>query len=429
LKALLKEHKNNAAALARHLGLAASTVKQRLNKIVGPRQVDTLGNGDDLLRKSQHIMDLLAKNNIDPDAVGDIKKVRIGTHRGFIKDEDNKIQTVDLPNMSVVFEPTWKDGPKWPVVQPAPPAVIRYTGKARIRPENLKVAVITADNQIGYWRDEIGEESIPATSYETFHDEHAMDVVLQICHDIRPDRSIEGGDVMDLAEWQPKYPQQAEFQRTTQMTLNRTKRWLAEKKSACGPQVQQDYCEGNHEARLPNLIIKNALAAHGIKRAWLEGKEKPDAWPIHSVPMLLGLDEMGIRYSAAWPGGVVRLAPYLAFQHQPSKVSEERATIIYGDNHRREMEWRTVHLFGEKVERGRIGVGCLCRVDEPVDNIRQRRMRSAIPAVGVRQNWQQGMLVVTYLEDGGPNDFDLTPVRIVNGSAFYNGKRYESRLT
>src|SRR5690606_7421642 len=138
------------------------------------------------------------------------------------KDADGNAHTVDMHGLDLV--PTWADGPEWPVVQPAAPTVIKPPAK-RPKPTGLPVAVVLPDPQIGYRRDvETGE-------LDPFHDEAALTVALQITADAQPAQVVNLGDLLDLPEW-GTYEQEPAFQQTTQPTIDRAHRFLAEQRAA-----------------------------------------------------------------------------------------------------------------------------------------------------------------------------------------------------
>src|SRR5579872_1878188 len=365
---------------------------------------------------------VLDKLGVDPKDI-DMRRVRIkvGQHSGFIKNAAGEVELVNnIPSARAYISPV-NDTPEWPVVQQPPPITVKYAPPL-IRRTKTKTAIVTCDQQIGYWRDFENNVLIP------FHDEAAMDIALQIMDAVRPTRHINGGDLLDNPELQSKFRRYPEFVGMAQPSLLRAKIWLADAKAHAGKQCEHDLVEGNHEARWVNAIIDNGLTAlHATKTAWLP-VEVPPEWPINSIPNILQLEKLGVRYSAAYPGGDVWLNKFLVFQHQDAKINrEERATVIHGHIHRASIDWKTVYAFGQQLERGVISVPALCRNDEVVDNL-LKRLRSSVPADKVRHNWQQGLLVIHYLEDGGPADFEPHLVRISNGSAMYNGVGYTARV-
>lgn len=89
------------------LGIKTSDPAVRRFRASFPKGADRLGR----------IADLLERNGIDIDDVGSVEKVKLW--QGFYKDADGESHTVDLAG--VQLSPTWAEGPRWPLVNPARP--------------------------------------------------------------------------------------------------------------------------------------------------------------------------------------------------------------------------------------------------------------------------------------------------------------------
>ena len=111
--------------------------------------------------------------------------------QGLVKDDNGDAQVIDMSGASVILTPSWETGPAWPVVQPAPPQVIRPL-KASKPSRAEKLAVILPDPQIGYRRDDETGELDP------FHDEQAISLAMQVVRDLQPDKVVNIGDTLDL---------------------------------------------------------------------------------------------------------------------------------------------------------------------------------------------------------------------------------------
>ena len=180
--------------------------------------------------------------------------------------------------------------PLWPVIQPAK-AVKVNVGKVAVKParNGLRMSLKGADTQIGYRA--IGDV------YEEFHDSAAMDIFVQVAKDEQPEEIVILGDFLDLPS-QGKYAQEAGFARTTQMAIDTGHEFLAKLRAVC-PNSEIVVIEGNHDKRMQSFIEQNALAAFGIRRA-----NMPEEWPTMSLPFLLRLEELGIKYQDAYPAAV-----------------------------------------------------------------------------------------------------------------------------
>ena len=361
---------------------------------------------------------LLAENEIDLSEVG---SVRISSWQQGQKRADGEAEVLNLGGAAVTLkmDPAWKDGPAWPVIQPAPKRTIKAINVNKID-RKLKRAIIFPDPQIGYRRD------ITTGELDPFQDEAAISVALQIGKSINPDLCINIGDFLDFPMF-GKFAQEPGFQMTAQATIDRGHDLLCEQ-IATMPNAEQVLFEGNHDVRLQNFIITNAVAAFGLKQA-----NKPESWPVLSVQNLLNLEELGVKYIDGYPGGEYYINDRLRCEHGrkvgprgkiASKiVDDERVSTITGHNHRVEMVYKTTGVRGQaKINMG-ITLGCLSRIDGAVPST-----KSAIDANGravkAFEDWQNAVGIVEYTEGDGP--FAVTPVLIHNGTAIYNGTVFEA---
>src|SRR5690348_11017156 len=154
------------------------------------------------------IADLLERNGIDVEDVGQVQRVNVW--QGFYKDDDGEAHTVDMAG--VTLSPKWAEGPKWPLVQAAKPVRPRPPTVTRKDTHWDGVAAYLPDPQIGYWRD---LDSMALG--EPMHDETAMNAALHVVKAVRPSKCVHLGDLLDLASW-GKFRKEPAFARTTQAT-------------------------------------------------------------------------------------------------------------------------------------------------------------------------------------------------------------------
>jgi hypothetical protein len=324
-------------------------------------------------------------------------------------------RVVDM--VGVQLSPSWEEGPRWPVVQQAAPTTIRHRSLKPVA-RDARVTVLLPDPQIGYRRYENGD-------LDPMHDEVAMAATLRLIGAIRPDRIINLGDFLDLAEWSSKFVVDPEFVFTTQPALDRAHRYLAEQRAAAGPEAEMDLLGGNHDDRLSLGIVKNAKAALRLRQA-----ETPESWPVLSVPFLLRLDDLGVTYTGAYPAGRIKVAqahssqaPLVALHGErldmAKQAKSERQSTVQGHAHHVSMHAETYEVDGEPVEVESWSIGCLCRTDGAVPSTKGGSDDKGRP-FRRHESWQQAIGVVTETEDG----WWLEPVRIRNGVAMWNGKRY-----
>lgn len=277
----------------------------------------------------------------------------------------------------------------------------------------IKCAVILPDMQCGFRRD-ISNGSLSST-----HDRRAMMVALKLIRYLNPDRVIMLGDNLDLAEMSTKYLTTPDFYFTTQAALVELSWWLAEIRFI-NDNTKIDYIGGNHENRLNKYLNEKALSMYGLKA--VNNLKGP---PAMSIENLLSLDNMDIEYHQ-YPSGRVAINNNLICIHgevakggSGSTVSEvvksARVSTIQGHIHRHEVATKTTwdakdnfHMYTAA------SFGCLCKIDP-----------GAVPGMLHRQNWQQGIGVVWYEEDGA-EQFRMEFVPIIDGRAIYGDDIFES---
>lgn len=309
-----------------------------------------------------------------------------------------------------------KPNPKWPVVQPAKPVKVKVkdipTKPAR---NGLKMSLKCGDNQIGYRILENG-------TIEEFHDQKAMDLVVEIARREQPDSIVILGDFLDLPS-QGRWAQEAGFARTTQMSLDTGHKWLAMLR-AVAPEAEIVLIEGNHDKRLQNFVETNAVSAFGLKKA-----NMPDDWPVMSLQNLLRLDELDVVYYDAYPAATHWDSSTVRNIHGTRANSRGSTTAQYlvdlphistwvGHTHRCEITYKTVlGPYGEAIRSYSANPGSLCKTDGTVPGF-----HAAIHADGtsarIVEDWQQGFGVNYY------NDHESWPFvyRIENGVTIYNGE-------
>jgi hypothetical protein len=358
------------------------------------------------------LADLLDRQGIEIDDVGDVSKIK--AWQGFYKDEAGDAHTVDM--VGIQFSPTWESGPTWPVVQQAAPCVVKHGARNAVR-SDARRTVLLPDPQIGYLRYDDG-------TLEAMHDEQAMACALELIQRVRPHRIVNLGDFLDLAEFSSKFAVGPEMVLTTQPAIDRGHRFLAEQAAAAGPQLEEHILlEGNHDDRLPRLIMQNAKAAMRLRQA-----ADPEGWPVMSVPFLLRLDELGVTYVGGYPAGRIKVAeasgrqaPLFAIHGEKldmkKQAKAERQSTVQGHDHHFSTHCEVYEVDGEAVEVEAWSMGCLCRTDGAVPSTKGGHDARGRP-IRRHESWQQGVGVLTETADG----WDLQPVRIRDGRAYWNGE-------
>lgn len=366
------------------------------------------------------IADLLANNNIDLDEIGSISKVSV--YQQASKDADGEVQVTDL--VGVQINPKWESGPEWPVVQQAPPTIIKAPSKPKTTPALIggwKTAVVLPDPQIGY-------RLFEDTGLDPFHDEAAMSVALQILtaeqHDSGVEQVVNLGDYLDLPA-QGKYEQEASFAFTTQHAVDRGHLFAAHQRAAA-PNAKVVILEGNHDRRMQKFIQANALSSFGLRRANL-----PESWPVMSLPYLMRLDELDVHYIDAYPAGMWWINDKLRAIHGDKvnsggstamKYTNEMPHIstIFGHIHRQEIQSKTTFDREGKIKVMGISPGCLCRIDGHVPSVKGSVGIDGKP-VTYWENWQQGIAIVRYKDEGS---FHVDLIHIDDGKTLYKGQEF-----
>lgn len=315
-------------------------------------------------------------------------------------------------------------GPEWPVLQQAAPTVIKAEkNKSKPAKSDVKVAVLLPDPQIGFRKYEDG-------TLDPFHDEIAINTALAIMAYLEDSYGVSQvvnlGDFLDLSQ-QGRFIQEAYFQQTTQPSIDYGHLFLAKQRATC-PDAKIVLVEGNHDARFSKFVLVNAAAAYGLRRANI-----PGAWPVLSVPYLLRCDELDVEYIDAYPAGEWWINTRLRAIHG-NKVRSSGSTAnalvkdnphistVFGHVHRLESHYKSTHDRSGPIRSVAASPGCLCRVDGAVPSFGSGVGTDGKPATHW-EDWQQGMGVVWYREDGR---FSLDMIHIIDGVALYHGREFRA---
>jgi hypothetical protein len=379
--------------------------------------VDTLLHDKDVKVGKAHIKKMaeeLVRRGVEPAELGRLSRMKM--YQVVTKDKEDQAHTHDLWGFHL--DPSWKEGPDWPVVQPA--AAVKVPPMRKVQKTSaIKRTALLPDPQIGFRR------MIDGTLIPT-HDPAAMDVSLQVAAAAGADRLVNMGDHIDIPEWSAKFLVLPEFVLTTQEALDEGHRFLARQKAIA---EEVDLLEGNHDARLGMAVARNAAAALRLRPACTP----PDTWPVLSLQALMRLDDIAINYVGGYPAGRIELAPgndYYTPLHaihgeklDVVKVAKaERQSFTQGHIHRISMHTETYEVRGEPQLVQAFSAGCLCRVDGAVPSTRGGTDALGVP-ITRWENWQQGMGILTEYEDGG---WSVEIVPIHKGRAQWGGKTYDA---
>lgn len=332
----------------------------------------------------------------------------------------------DMYSNRLGMTPKWKGldngAPKWPVIQQAEPVWIAPE-PARVNSIHVdgeyKVAIKCADTQIGF-------RNLPDGTLDPFHDQAAMHVFIEVCALYQPDKIQILGDFLDLAS-QGRFAQEASFANTTQKAINEGHFFLARLRHVC-PNSEIILIEGNHDLRMQHFIEANALAAFGLKQA-----NMPEAWPVMSLPFLLRLEELDVKYIDSYPAATDWDNDLTRNIHGTKANSKGSTMAQYvhelphvntwaGHTHRLEVVYRTVlGARGKAVESYAANPGVLCRVDGSVPSVKGAVGASGI-AAKVVEDWQQGFGILYYNEvESWPQVYRIRDGKAILGDRVVSG--------
>lgn len=288
------------------------------------------------------------------------------------------------------------------------PSSYSYVGKHTLPNNNYKTCVVLGDAQMGFKRNE------QTGKLEPLHDRKAMDIAIKIIEYVRPDSVVILGDMLDLTEWSDKFLNSPEFERTTQPTLNELSWWLHQIKESAGYESDLYYMAGNHEDRLPRIIIKNQKTLFGLRRV-----DDLDGFPVVSVPHWLALDSMGYTWLGDYPKEQFWLNDNICISHSEKNRTNINTIMnqvthieIIGHVHKFFNHMRTLHTRQGIKYAGLVSFGALAHNG------------GIVPSKGSREDWQKGLGVVRYSENNMlPPSID--PVFIDNNCAIFEGKLFK----
>lgn len=339
------------------------------------------------------------------DEFGAVSKATYSEYQMLTKDSDNEAQIHDL--RAKKFEVNFKSEPDWPPVT---------------RVESVKLPRKERKEKLSG----LPKTDIIADLQWPYIDREALDVTCQILRDRKPDTLIIGGDMLDLSAWS-KYEQMPEWATVTQQSIIEIHQFLAKLRKML-PETRIIVVEGNHERRMPTMLLTNAKAAYGLKRA-----DDIEGWPVMSITYLTAMDDLGVEYVDGFPANTIWITPELQFKHRAkgrgakAVADNERYSTVYGDNHRVESSYKTYQTHEGAKTYGVFGVGCLCRLDGHVPSVNSGRHLDGSPVVAYPENWQQGIMLIDHHEDGSFNANQIFIDTFNNHRAIYNNKVYEPR--
>lgn len=250
--------------------------------------------------------------------------------------------------------------------------------------KNMKTAVILPDIHVPY------------------HDKRAVDLVVKYIKDTKPEVVVQLGDMYDcygISRFD-KNPKRID---TLQDEIDEGKKiWQAIKKAS--PKSKLVMLEGNHEARLPKMLMKASPGMYSLnalrpKRLFELDTLGVEWYSSHDTYKLN--NSLVITHGAADDG--CKLSQHAGYSAKNTMDKWGNVSGIMGHGHRVGMSTKTMQ-DGTMVQW--IEAGCLADLH---------------PEYVKNPNWQHGFAVVNYTK----NRFHATPIVIANYEFISNGKVYK----
>lgn len=389
-----------------HPSNSPEEIREHLAQSLGETAVNQVIDEQTRQKLHRQLDETIDQTNINPAL---IKGFKVSTWEGLTKDQDGEAQIHKLSGIQLVAEA--KDlTPKWEVVKRV--ESVTLPKKEAKKPTAHKRAVILPDLQIPY------------------QDEGAVDVALQIVQDLKPDKIICVGDLLDLASF-GRFAQRPEFASQTQEAVIYAHQLFVKLRKMC-PTAEIAVLEGNHDKRMETNILNNAMHAYGLRRA-----DDLEGYPVMSVPYLCSFDKLDVEWVGGYPANRLWINDNLQVRHGQRVRSsgstaklvsdDERVSTIFGHTHRIETHYKTVNVRHGGKTSAAFSIGSLCKIDGSVPSAKGGTDLSG-KTVTNYEDWQNAVCVVNY--EDGDGSFNVNTVYINsfdNYKATYNGKTYEAR--
>ena len=225
------------------------------------------------------------------------------------------------------------------------------------------------------------------------------ELALQFIHEVRPDRHIVGGDLMNLG-YISRHRDNPKWDDTVNEAKQSAFEWLYDRRVA-NEDMEMHLIPGNHDDRIRNEQLERNERLYGLTQAHYPGEEEGPN--VYSLSHLLRLPELGITYSE--PEGTyefeyVEITPLIAVRHG-HKLSQAKTgpintamdlghSVVLGHSHNQSAMARTVwnKLRGTWEVRWGIEAGCECEIEEGLGF-----NKAGAP------DWQPGFVTVTAFPD------------------------------
>lgn len=370
---------------------------------------------------------------VDEADAGKVERITYWTQHSVDRETGEPVQVV---NRYVRMKPERGDDEPEELWPQATPAIIRPT-KRKARKEEAKRILVFSDPQIGFRRiidGRTGQERMVA-----LHDEHAVDLMLQIAAYMQPDQIWNAGDTIDLPELSRFAPDSDHFFKTMGVSFQAVHEMYAQLR-ADNPSTPIIEVDSNHNDRFKQAILKNFPQAYDMYRP---ADDSP--YPMLSYPYMANLEALEIEFygggqTAQYEYGTDYYeeingrqypVPPIQLRHgretssngtTASKVVKNHPDVIsvQGHNHNEELYLRANRL-GQLV--GAIIVPPLCKTTGEVPSY-YSDVDQKNEVVPNQHSWTNGVLEI--VDHNGHYEFNV--INFYRGVAYYQGRRFESRI-
>lgn len=234
----------------------------------------------------------------------------------------------------------------------------------------------------------IGDVHIP------YHDPPALKCALKITKDLKPDRVILIGDIIDFYSIS-RYMKDPGRINSLQPDIDKTRAMIDHIRTDIAPNAEIIYLEGNHEDRLGRFLLTKAPELYNLRAL--------------TVPELLDLRKMDITYKIEHQIGDLTLTHgHIVRKHSAytaRAMSEDYGCVISGHTHRLGSHYRTDR-------RGHVCAyenGCLASMGD-------------VEFIKGTPNWQHGFSVLS--ENRGL--LNVEQIQIHDGQAIFRGHKWSA---
>lgn len=269
------------------------------------------------------------------------------------------------------------------------------------------------------------------------HSPEALDILLQVVYDQKPDRILYGGDEADYAELSRFRPDSVQYNAYTLAESIKGLRAFFAKMRAQSPDSRQTSIASNHGDRPERFIMNTAPMLGGMIPAL---KSNQRGYPANSYPLLVGLEDLDIDYEGGYPANLAKINDRLftmhgdkakasgSTAHEYLKIMDAGMNLMFHHTHRHE-EAHIRRRFNPLGARGLAAMafsnGCLADINGAVP-----AHNAAVSPNGAlqtnRENWVNGFGVVDYREGDHPfhNQFVEIAQDIEGFYAYFEGREY-----